>query len=119
MSNDLVVGSGRGVFRPGQLTGLAAKRAALKANMLATTGELPASEAEHRIGIIFDESGSMMPKQLQMAKDGVEEFLRSCEPNKTAVAVYTLSNFSDNIELSKQLPAVALMVKNITSGSTT
>src|SRR5271155_3429142 len=92
MSNELTQHSGRGIFRPGTLTGLAAKKAALAQAQLALKPEERSPSAmEHRIGIVFDESGSMRAPQLAMAKEGVEEFLRSCERDKTAVAVYPLS----------------------------
>src|SRR5271155_3994082 len=120
MSNELTQHSGRGIFRPGALTGLAAKKAALAQAQLALKPEERSPNAmEHRIGIVFDESGSMRAPQLAMAKEGVEEFLRSCERDKTAVAVYPLSSNSKKIELCAQLPAVAMMVKQIATGSTT
>src|ERR1700685_4675067 len=94
------------IFKP-QQTGLAARKAAAaQANQLANI-EVPKqpSDMPHRIGIVFDDSGSMN-RALQTAKDGCEEFLRSCTKDQTAVCVYPLGQQS--LALSCNLPAIAL-----------
>ena len=68
------------------------------------------NEMEHRIGIVFDDSGSMH-NQMNTAHEAVEEFLRSCTKDNTAVTIYPLNQ--EPIRLSSQLPAIAIMVKNI------
>lgn len=99
--------------RPGALTGLAARKAALEATgaVDVSVREKSANEMKHRIGIVFDNSGSMYGKQLEDAKAGIEEFLRSCTKDQTAVAVAPLHG--EALLLSKHLPAVAVMCKAI------
>lgn len=98
------------------LTGLAARKAAA----LEQSGELEVispTQMEHRIGIVFDDSGSMGREAIADAHEGVEEFLRSCEKDKTAVAVYPMN--AEKLLLCSNLPAVAIMVKQIrASGGT-
>lgn len=105
------------------LTGLAARKAAEAAKALELNPNKPIeinpSELPHRIGIVFDDSGSMETGgKINDAHEGVEEFLRSCEKNKTAIAMYPMC--SAKLELCANLPAVAIMTKAIkaTGGST-
>lgn len=108
MSDELAVKSAP--FRLGvKLTGLAARKAAAIEN--GAVLELSAAEMQHRIGIVFDDSGSMGAQQTLDAKEGCEEFLRACEKDKTAVAVYPMT--AEPILLSKHLPAIAIMIRNI------
>lgn len=105
------------IFKPA-VSGLAARKAAAaQANQLANI-VIPktAEEMENRIGIVFDESGSMA-RALQTAKDGCVEFLRSCTKDQTAVCVYPLSG--EPLELSGNLPAISLLVGNIHIGGST
>jgi hypothetical protein len=51
--------------------------------------------ASERIGIVFDDSGSMAGGKIQDAIEGVTEFMRDCVPNETAVSVFPIS-LSDN-----------------------
>jgi hypothetical protein len=44
----------------------------------------------NRLGLIFDDSGSMSITPLQQAKDAVDTFLKNCNPADTAIAVYPL-----------------------------
>ena len=116
MSNELVI---KPAFRLGaivaQPTGLAARKAAL-AQAASVALPVDPSTLEHRIGIVFDNSGSMYGF-IDQAKEGCEEFLRSCPKDITAVAVYPMQG--EVIRLCSNLPAVALMVKNIkVEGST-
>ena len=101
-------------FRVGAkpLSGLAARK---QAAALATNEpiEIPAHEMEHRIGIVFDDSGSMGSAQIADAKAGVEEFLRSCEKDKTAVAIYPMN--MEGIPLCSNLPAVAVYAQGISA----
>jgi hypothetical protein len=96
-------------FRVGAVkTGLAARRAAANPN---TPIEVNPAELEHRIGIVFDDSGSMCGDKIIDARAGVEEFLRSCEPNKTSVAVYPMC--SEHFPLTANLPALAILTSKI------
>src|SRR6185312_11624138 len=54
-------------------------------------------EATNKLRIFFDNSGSMADligdkEAVEHAKDGCVEFLRSCTPNKDAVAIHLLNN---------------------------
>ena len=107
-------------FRVGQkLTGLAAKKAAAKVE-LAKAGEpivVEPTEMQHRIGIIFDDSGSMSSVQINNAIEGVEEFLRSCVAGETAVAIQPLC--ASGLQLNSNLPAVAIFTKKLHSSGGT
>lgn len=100
------------------LTGLAAKKAA--ANELAKIGkslEPSPSEMKDRIGIVFDDSGSMVDGRIKDAIEGTEEFLRSCTKDQTAIAIYPMN--AAPLALNSNLPAIALYVKGIkVSGGT-
>jgi hypothetical protein len=115
MSNELVKPSAP--FRPGQkLSGLAARKAA---QAVSEPVEKSPAELEHRIGIVFDDSGSMEShNKIQDAHAGVEEFLRSCGADNTAVAIYPMCSASKS--LTSNLPALAIITKSIqaTGGST-
>lgn len=101
-------------WRLGQLTGLAARKAKeqelAKANAAARK-EIRVEDCKDRIGIVFDDSGSMRGETIKNAILGTEEFLRSCTPNQTAVAVYPMN--APGINLTTNLPAAALFVKRI------
>jgi len=107
-------------FKIGQkLTGLAAKKAAAAQNMTMSEEEKQAilddpSKCEHRIGIVFDDSGSMSPEQIADAKEGCEEFLRSCGANTTAVCCYPMN--IKGFKLTKNLPALGIGIKNMNPG---
>ncbi len=106
MSDELAVK--KAPFKVGAV-GLAAKKAAIAI----AKGETPATPAEQmkdRIGIVFDDSASM-GSYITTAHQGVEEFLRSCRPNETAIAVYPMNSFS--YPLTKDLPMLAMRIKSI------
>jgi hypothetical protein len=116
MSNELTIKDDNkpAVFKPGArlLTGLAARKAAA----LEKAGKpqiIEPAEMKHRIGIVFDDSVSMGTEQNQDAIAGVEEFLRSCVANETAIAIQPLNK--DGLRLNTNLPAVAIYVKGIRS----
>ncbi len=52
-------------------------------------------QADSRLRIVFDNSGSMAGSKITDAKKGVVEFLRNCTPNKDAVAIHLLENPSN------------------------
>lgn len=94
--------------------GLAAKLAAHKSASTVAEGQelqAPAPKAQpitylavndpaikDRIGIVFDDSVSMSGSKLREAKDGVIEFLKSCIPNQTAVALYPMGGSKFKLE---------------------
>lgn len=106
-------------FKIGQkLTGLAAKKASAEtAQNLSLSEEEKAAllddptKAEHRIGIVFDDSGSMSAEQIADAKEGCEEFLRSCVSETTAVCCYPMN--ATGFKLTKNLPAMGMLIKNM------
>src|ERR1700743_839241 len=106
-------------FRPGAkpLVGLAARKAALANNPEAKEigeahiPELPPGKMPDRIGVVFDDSGSMAGNAITDAHSGVEEFLRSFKPTTTAVAVYPMNDAA--LKLCTTLPALAQLVRNI------
>lgn len=112
MSNELEVKKPPFKFTP-KPTGLAARKALAQEQSKASgiPVEKQPHEMEHRIGIVFDDSGSMAGQPIKDAHEGIEEFLRSCEKDKTAVAIYPLN--AAKLDLSSNLPAVAIMVKSI------
>lgn len=72
--------------------GLQARKQAL-ANKQALEQDIPVdpNKATHRIGILFDDSASMGGTKISDAHAGTEEFLRSCNPKDTAVAVHPMN----------------------------
>lgn len=114
MSNEL--GPVKAPFRVGAAkTGLAARKEAEKAAGIIPAErpvEINPTELPHRIGIVFDDSGSMDEvNKINDAHAGVEEFLRSCEAGTTAVAVYPMC--SEHYPLTSNLPALAILVNKI------
>lgn len=101
-------------WRPGQLTGLAARKAkeqlASKENADARH-EVRVEDCKDRIGIIFDDSASMHGELALNAVAGVEEFLRSCTPGQTAIAIVPMNSLG--IDLVTNLPAVAIFTKGL------
>lgn len=108
-------------FRPGTLTGLAAKKAAIATELARVEpgkpAELDPNTMKDRIGIVFDDSGSMHGVRITDAIEGTEEFLRSCAKDQTSIAIYPMN--AAPLQLNSNLPAVAIYVKGISpSGST-
>lgn len=76
-----------------------------------------------RIGIVFDDSGSMggytnyvspentVNLKIVDAHAGVEEFLRSCSPGKTAVTIYPMN--MPPMKISCDLITMAMQIKTI------
>lgn len=102
-------------FRPGTLTGLAAKKAAIVTELARTepgkVAEFDPNTVKDRIGIVFDDSGSMYGNRITDAIEGTEEFLRSCAKGQTAIAIYPMN--AAPLQLNSNLPAVAIYVKGI------
>jgi Mg-chelatase subunit ChlD len=80
-------------------------------------GFVEPEHAKDRIGIIFDDSGSMSGQRIKDAQVGTIEFLRYCTVNQVAVAVYPMNK--EPIELDTNLPELAALVGCIrATGST-
>ena len=79
---------------------------------------IPSAECPDRIGIEFDDSGSMS-WQIENAKQGLVEFLRNCIPNQTAVAVHFM-NTQPHISLQSDLVRLGMEIqeKHLSSGGT-
>lgn len=78
--------------------GMAAKREAAQKKL----AEINPTECPNRLGIIFDESGSMSGQPLDDAKNAVKNFTASCNQFDTSIAIYPLGA-KDKIELIKHL----------------
>lgn len=76
-------------------------------------GYIVPAVAKNRIRIVFDDSGSMAGQKLQDAQIGVEEFLRACKLNETAVAVHPMNGKAR--DLTADLPNLAVSVHGINS----
>jgi hypothetical protein len=79
------------MFKP-KKWGIAAKREAVKTAIK----DLNPNESEHRIGIIFDDSGSMSSQvenksKIDHAQIGVRNFVQQCNPKDTSLAIYPLN----------------------------
>lgn len=103
------------VFRP-KLVGLAARKAAVAAQAK-TEGKVfehdgPPEKAVNRIGIVFDDSGSMSGNKISDAHAGTEEFIRCCDPRNTAVSVYPMNmDTHAAIALTTKLYSIAQSIK--------
>jgi Mg-chelatase subunit ChlD len=95
--------------------GLAARKAAVAAKKpeQVISSDLPPATAQHRIGIVFDDSGSMYGHKIKDAHAGTEEFIRNCDPSSTAIAVYPMNADCGHIQysLTRKLYEVAQGVK--------
>jgi Mg-chelatase subunit ChlD len=74
-------------------------------------GYITPAVAKSRIRIVFDDSGSMAGQKLQDAQIGVEEFLRACKLNETAVAVHPMNGKA--LDLTADLPKLAMSTHGI------
>lgn len=71
--------------------GLAAKLHEAQKAGIDINAVVDVSKLEHRIGIVFDDSGSMSMSAIQNAQKGVEAFCQVCSPINTAIALYPLN----------------------------
>ena len=87
--------------------GLASRLAKLKSNDQLTITKV------NRLGIIFDDSGSMSGEPIKLAHDAIDEFVKSCNRNDTNLALYPLnaahksltSSFADIAIYGIRIPA--------------
>jgi Mg-chelatase subunit ChlD len=99
--------------------GLAAAKAAAKP--LAKREEfkpIDMKDATNKIGIVFDDSGSMSGQPIEDAHAATEEFVKNCNPTNTALSVYPMNadesyGSTKNITLSTDLISVVKAVKQI------
>lgn len=121
-----IVPAGEAAAKPAfkvKAVGLAARKQALAAKLAVTgqTLEINPADATHKIGIVFDDSASMSGSKIGDAHAGTEEFLRSCDPKNTAVAVYPMNRKDENdifgsayhtkVPLSSKLYTTAVAIK--------
>lgn len=66
---------------------------------------------ENRIGIVFDDSGSMAGKAIIDAKAGVTAFVTACNPNNTGLALYHFGQHQ--YSLTVDLPAIDLLAQGL------
>jgi hypothetical protein len=100
--------------------GLAARKQALANKAREAGHEIPDIDplkAEHRVGILFDDSASMSGSKIDDAHAGTEEFLRSCNPRNTSVAVYPMNPSLEEgghrkIPLSNKMYTTAVAIKS-------
>jgi uncharacterized protein YegL len=76
-------------------------------------GYIVPSGAKNRIRVVFDDSDSMSGQKLEDAQIGVEEFLRACKLNETAVAVHPMNGPA--LDLTADLPTLAMSTHGIVS----
>jgi Mg-chelatase subunit ChlD len=71
----------------------------------------PPEQAEERVEIIFDNSGSMAGEAIKNAQEGVTEFMKACIPNQTAIRVTPVDSArADALRFTCDLPAIAARV---------
>lgn len=69
------------------------------------------SKMENRLGLVFDDSGSMGGDKIQKAKEGVTEFIKSCNPSQTAICLY---HFGDsNLVMTTDLISVGFYANGL------
>lgn len=90
----------------GKKVGVAAKIANAKSAM-------NPEESTNRIGIVFDDSGSMRGEPLQKAKEAFTEFVRVCNPADTAIALYLLGRDNANKKLTNDLFMLDMYVQGL------
>jgi hypothetical protein len=116
MSNEIVKSGGQ-PFKVGiKKVGLAAKiEQAAKNNPDRIEITTPPNEMQNRIGIVFDDSGSMVGTSIKDAHKGCEEFLRSCDPKTTAIACYPMNtkNSNENGNLEIKLSVNLMMISTL------
>lgn len=102
-------------FKIGQKVGLAARKAkAAQEDPSYIASTIPPQEMTNRIGIEFDDSGSMHGNKIRDAHAGTEEFLRSCDPKTTSVAVYPMNQEDHPVRpLTTDLFLLAQLIKTI------
>jgi hypothetical protein len=51
----------------------------------------------NRIGIVFDDSGSMYGEKIKTAHEGLDVFIKNCNSNETAIALYPMNAERKNL----------------------
>jgi len=75
------------MLKPKLGMGISGARRAAQAKL----AEIKPEECPHRLGLEFDDSGSMSGQPLRDAITAVQNFLTSCSPLETSVAVYPMN----------------------------
>ncbi len=83
------------IFKPKRSTSLAARRAQVEQKLK----EINPLECPHRLGLIFDDSGSMTGEPLKNAKTAVQNFTNSCNPLETSIALYPMNGIKRSLTI--------------------
>jgi len=78
----------------------------------AAKGYIEPALAKDRIAIIFDDSVSMREAKIKDAQQGCIEFLRNCQVNQVACAIYPMNR--KEIAAETDLPKIAALIPFIT-----
>ena len=96
--NNVPVKSMADMFKPIKY-GLAAKREKAKEEFK----NLNPDDCETRIGILFDDSGSMSGQPLKDAKTGVQGFTNNCNPKDIALSIFPLNKDAQGLTCNYDL----------------
>lgn len=91
----------------------AGKKVGLAAKIEEARQSFNPEEMTHRIGLIFDDSGSMSGEPLKRAKEAVDAFLKSCNPHETSMALYLLGRDENNRSLTTDLILLNMYVQGL------
>lgn len=75
------------IFKPMRKSGIALQREQAREHMK----NIDPQTVQNRLGLEFDDSGSMSGQPIQDAKDAVRNFLLNCNPRETSVALYPMN----------------------------
>jgi Mg-chelatase subunit ChlD len=70
-------------------------------------------EMTNRIGLVFDDSGSMGGEPLAKAKEAVDAFIKSCNPFDTSLALYLFGPDASNRPLTTDLVILNMYVQGL------
>lgn len=78
----------------------------------------PPELASEALGLVFDNSSSMIGQAIIDAREGTEELMRACTPNETAIKLIPLNNQDNNrtriqSHFTCDLPSLALDLPNV------
>lgn len=109
MSEDTKLVSTRAseMLKPKLGMGISGARRAAQARLAETKPE----DCPHRLGLIFDDSGSMGGDPIKDAISAVASFLSSCSPLETSVTIYPMNK--DSKPLTNDYPLINMFVTSL------
>lgn len=110
MSEDLVKPIKLGAIKK---IGLSARREEARK----AAAEIKPDECANRLGLIFDDSGSMMGQPIQDAHKAVEGFTAACNPFDTSIAVYPMNEPCKPLTIDYSLINIFVNGINATGGT--